>query len=492
MTGNRRRTIGRAALVVTVAVAVTLPTALLPPPEPAAVAPIEVEVPAGDRTLVCPGPVRPVAVGTGEFEPGSVRSTSTVTAATVQALAPTAPIQLAPLGGDLIAATTAATPAATLSTATDTALVLTAESTPPLAAAIAGTSVTVAMDGDLRGLAAAACQPAAVEAWLVGADTTGESSTRLVVTNPASTPATVQVSVYGPAGPVLDTPRTFAVAPGRSESVLLETFAPGQSALVVHVVATVKVTAWLQTSRLRGLVPTGVDHVVPGALPDTRLLVGPVPAPATTIGAVDVPVLRLLAPVSDTTVRVRLFGPDGPVEVPGLETVRLIGGQVLDVGLGGIPAGPYVVSVTSGAPVVAGALAVDPGSDGDPVEIAWAASTATNALDASGVVAIPAGTNAHLTATGDGPEPVEYRLRTFAADGSLLAMSTLTVRPGVVATVPLASGEQVVAIDEGDDDAAGLVAWSVLLLDAQDPGLFGAVQPTPYPAAQTTVLVRVE
>jgi hypothetical protein len=89
---------------------------------------------------------------------------------------------------------------------------------------------------------------------------------------------------------------------------------------------------------------------------------------------------------------------------------------------------------------------------------------------------------------------VAYRLRVLQPDGTLQSTSTLTLQPDVVAVVPLVGGSEVaaVAIDQPDEGAAGQVMWSVLLLDAANQDLFSTVQPTGYPAGDSTVRVWVE
>jgi hypothetical protein len=481
--------------VLALAALAAVPNLLRPPAPSAVVEPITVSVPAADRTLVCPEPIRSLIPGTeGDQEFSSAPAGSmSVTAVTVQALAPAAPIQLRPLGGEPIAtAADVTTPAAVLATTIDTELLLTGQMTSPLSAAIAGTAITSTPSGDLCGLSAASCQSPALEHWLVGADTTADSSTRLVVVNPSAVAVTLEVEIFGAAGQVLDVPRTIAVAPQASQSLLLESVAPGESALVVHVTSSGRVATWLQTSRTRGLMPAGIDYVVPGAPPGTNLLLGPLPAADSQVDDPDVATLRLLA-TQDTTATVRLLGPDGPIEVPGLNQVDLDGGAVLDIGLGGIPANPYIVQVSADAPIVAGAMAVDL-SDDDSIEIAWAPASNTAALDASGVIAIPPNVVAYLVATLDGPQPVAYRLRLLQTDGALQSTATLTLQPDVVAVVPLTGGEPVaaVAVDQPDEGAAGQVLWSVLLLDAANQDLFSTVQPTGYPAGESTVRVWVE
>ncbi|EYR61783.1 hypothetical protein N866_16780, partial [Actinotalea ferrariae CF5-4] len=183
-------------------------------------------------------------------------------------------------------------------------------------------------------------------------------SARLVLQNPGATAVTVGLDLWGPAGPVeLAGAPEFLVPPGQERVVLLEGLAAEERRLVVRVTASGGlVTAHLQDSALRGVVPAGVDQVVPGAGPGTRQVLTGVLVPETAPGTVDTAQLRLLAPDESTTASVALLGPDGPVALPGLAEVRLDAGAVLDVPLAGLPPGVWTVVVDAPSPVVAGAL----------------------------------------------------------------------------------------------------------------------------------------
>src|SRR5690606_38877769 len=122
---------------------------------------------------------------------------------------------------------------------------------------------------------------------------------------------------------------------------LVEAAAPEQRRLVVHVSATGGlVSAYLQHSTLDGLVPLGVDHVVPGAAPAHDLALAGVASVGEAVDDPHAPQLRLLAPGDAAgTARVTVYGTDGPVPLRGVEDVALTPGVVTDVSLGGLPAG---------------------------------------------------------------------------------------------------------------------------------------------------------
>ncbi|WP_139315837.1 DUF5719 family protein [Cellulosimicrobium sp. CUA-896] len=332
----------------------------LPAQQPAVpVQPVTV-TPAED-VVVCPGPARltdPEAVGDAQFGPAPVGTTSTLRAAVGGA----AGASLGALDGggtQDLAASPSPDGLATLDVDAPTAgaavTVLPGDGEPPRVAASVG-SVTTA--GDLRGLAAASCGRPGVSQWLVGGSTEIGSSAQLVLQNAGRTPATVQVTVWGPNGPaVLAGGGQQLVSPGTEVVRLVEASAPEQRRMVVHVESSGGlVSAYLQQNTLDGLVPLGVDYVVPGADPATDLVVAGVVSTGEAVDDPHAPQLRLLAPGDEPgTARVVVYGPDGPVTVRGLEQVSLTPGVVTDVPLGGLPAGRYGVAVHADVPVVAGA-----------------------------------------------------------------------------------------------------------------------------------------
>nr|WP_277818647.1 DUF5719 family protein [Cellulosimicrobium arenosum] len=388
----------------------------------------------------------------------------------------------------------------------------------PRAAASAGTLTT---QGDLRGLAAATCVRPGVGQWLVGGSTEVGSSAQLVLQNPGLTAATVQVTVWGQGGPALvEGGGQQLVGPGEQVVTLLEASVPEQHRTVVRVEATGGlVSAYLQHNTLDGLVPVGVDHVVPGAAPARQVALAGVDSAGEAVDDPHAPQLRLLAPGDEGgAVRVHVYGPDGEVPLRGLEEVRLEAGVVTDLSLGGLPAGRYAVAVDADVPVVAGARfdrrgerAPDLLEDEIQYDRAWIAAEARNEPDAPtaqdpvplGQVALVDGTTSSLTlaavpaavatAGADGPDgtggtgstadPVEGSVRllvhAYDADGAPLGEqgvdvpvgSTSTLDPATLATSDEESGAPAfVTVDVvGADGAAAVPLWSVLA-SAGPPG----------------------
>lgn len=472
--------------------------------------PVEhVTVTPAQDVVVCPGPARltdPEAVGDEQFGPSPVGTTSTlrvaVDGAAASALgtldgsgaqdlaAPTAPDGLATLGVDGPAAGSALT-------------VRPGDGDAPRVAASVGSVTT---DGDLRGLAAASCGRPGVSQWLVGGSTEIGSSAQLVLQNAGRTPATVQVTVWGQNGrAVLAGGGQQLVGPGTEVVQLLEAAAPEQRRTVVHVTSSGGlVSAYLQQNTLDGLVPLGVDFVVPGAEPAPDLALAGVVSAGEAVDDPHAPQLRVLAPGDEPgTARVVVYGPDGPVTVRGLEQVALAPGVVTDVSLGGLPAGRYGVAVHADVPVVAGA-STDRLGEVDPdllheerqYDRAWLAARPLAGAETApaGQVALVPGTTAGLTvaalpvsAEEDDPTgSLETVVRAYAADGSPLGEEAVTVEAGTTATLDPASlvpegsdqAPVVVTLDVADADEGLAAAWSVLVEAGPPSGDEGDATPS--------------
>ncbi|GII99306.1 hypothetical protein Slu03_16840 [Sediminihabitans luteus] len=474
-----------------------------------------VTVPAPDRTLVCPSPARlsdTESVGDAEFDARPSPTTTTLSALVVPG-ADDGPATLAPLGavdGTTGDGTTAdGTTVDGVATAGDVGVAQVLDA-PATSAAAAAAVASTTLEGDLRGLAAAACVSPGVDHWLVGGSTEAGSSTQLVLQNPGVTPAAVTMTVAGPSGPTeISGSDRFVVAPGSQVVTLVEAGAPGLARTVVHVTSEgALVSAYLQHSTVDGIVAQGVADVVPGTGPSTRLVVPGVVSGGEDVGDEGAPVLRVLAPDADAAVTVSLLGPDGPVDLPGLDDVDLPAGAVVDLGLGGVPPGTYTAVVEATAPVVAGVeLRRDGEQDPDATrdalqrDRAWIPATAPGA----GAVAVPPGVVGTLVASAvprddDAGGALAATLVAYGADGAELASRDVDLDVGSTTTLALAdladdgpvAGVRLVT---GDAPAGVEMAWG-LAVSAGEPAagategsLISWVAPTPDPVAEVTVQV---
>jgi hypothetical protein len=486
------------------------------------------------ETLVCPPPAQlPEGVDVGD-EQFSAAPVETRTGLAAGVLGGAGPAGLAgldgapPGGGEPVELAAGAVSALHADVAATTALHAQPATDAPFRAAGALASITT--DGDLRGLAAARCTTPATSHWLVGGSTDVGSSARLTVQNPSPRPATVTLEVFGPGGVVaLGGKGSFAVAPGQEVSTRLESVAPEQERLVVHVrAAGARVTASLQTQAIDGLLPAGTELVAPGAAPAPTVAVAGVTSAGEAVDDPRAPRLRLLAPGEQPgAANVSLYGPDGRVTLRGAEQVALEPGVVTDVPLGGLPEGAYTVVVDADVPVVAAGIVVVPGElpedsvlGGTPHDVAWspgqpvheAATGADGAVVAPpaalGQLAVPAGVRADVVLQAVPAERVPdaepagtttVTLRAYGADGAELGSTEVELVAGTSAVVPGAdlAGEDrepaLVVADRTGGDPLGVVWAATFTADdgTDSPGtLRSVVVPTPARSTPGDVTVR--
>ena len=369
------------------------------------------------------------------------------------------------------------------------------DDTPPLLAAV---QTTLATSGDLRGLATTGCAAAGSDIWLVGGGTGDGHRARLLLANPMSSPALVDVTVHGSAGRLSAPGGEGIVVPASGQVALfVDALAPGVAPLAVHVqTRSGRVTATLHDSVLRGLVPGGTDDV-PAAAPAAKAQVVPGlsvqggdaahPSGPEAPGATAV---RVAVPGPDEAiVRISLLGPTGVTELGARGVVTVPGGGVVDVQVGGVPDGDYAALVRADVPVVAGAVigrasagsgdagtAADPGGKAPPADLGW--SAATLPLAAPAAVALPAAATAggaitatlSLTAPGAGARVV---IQALGGPGASGAGQAVDVPAGGTLAVPVPKAAGVLIRPDG----GGAVHAAVVLTAADAGGRMVSVIP---------------
>lgn len=389
-------------------------------PQPPAGRQLEIplaSVPAGSSQDVCPGPAKLLEgtpVGTDpQFSPESATAKTSVSAAVISAAGGSLPgSRLSALGGSEllriadVPGSATAPPGASGQLAGIIAQrsvkdvsVLSADALgnrQPAAAAVMNYTAT---DGDLQGLAAAACQTPSNDLWLTGANTAVGRSSLLNLTNASTTPATVSLELYGKNGQIkAPGSRGLLVAPKSTRSIVLAGLVPGEERLSVHARSTGgPVSAFIQQSVLRGLTPGGVDFIAPGTAPASRQVMtgidiqDPEGLAALTAapGFLDAaPSLQITVPGPiDAVVEVKLFGSAGQQALPGGGVVTAKAGTVTEIPLAGVPAGQYTVSATSDVTIVAGARVSRGLKASQSLDFGWAPSTAQ--LGSQHVVPVP-------------------------------------------------------------------------------------------------------
>lgn len=303
---------------------------------------------------------------------------------------------------------------------------------PGLAAAQSQT----AAEDDLTGFAAAGCAEPSSGSWLVGGATTLGQTTLVLLSNPGSVQATVDLQLYGGTGPIASTAATGILVPPHSQKVVpLSGLAPSTAMPVVHVsVAIGQVLASLQQSYIDGIQPEGAELVGPTAGPATHQVIsgltiaGATPS-APAAGSEDYPVafpaLRVLDTGSAaTTVRIGIAGESGTVSGNSF-SAAVQPGQVTEVPLTGLSAGSYTVTVDAGEPVVVAArttsshAAASTASSAGGTDFAW--YEASEPLSGPIVIAVPQGPGATVHVTNE--SRAAEKITVSAASGAVQHVS---------------------------------------------------------------------
>ena len=438
--------------VVAVATAVTVPWPTLTR-EPVSVAAIP--EPA-DTTLTCDGGI--VATGRDLLSPGSLQlaAPQSITAAT--APESSAPMEFVLAAPDLLA---------------EEGPVVVAAPPEDGARTDIGAAGSVSVDADdLAGFAASACRPALMESWLMTGSASTGAADLVLLSNPGTVPATVQLTVYGAAGEERPPGGTDLVVAARTQRIVpLAGLASGEASPVIRVSASgAPVHASMQSSLTRVLDPGGLDQAgaVPAAAEVTRIVGVTVPVAVEGTGTV----VRLLAPSADTeaTVTVRRVG-GGDVGEP--ITVPLLAAVPGQAGITDLAPGQYIVEVTAGIPIVAAAWQTTGFGAGS--DFAWHLPAAS--------VAIPT-----LFAVPDGP-PATLVVHNPSTD---VASVTITDEfGGYVGAVDLATGESA-SIQVANDavyllDSGGVAVEAAVTLAAD--GAVGAFTVWSADAAAPPIVV---
>lgn len=480
-------------------------------------------VPAGEYVGVCPDPAHlPQGSITGtdpEFSPESTTARSAVSAVVLNdASSEVAPSSLSTLGAKEPLTTMAGSrgqdaasgqgeasgtdpeqqsgdrPAGAVvpSQQVDDPSVLRAQPLGQQQAAAAALLTYTADDGDLRGLATAGCRQPDNNLWIVGANTTLGQTALLTVANPSSTPALVDLGLYGAEGQI-DAPggRGILIPPGGTESVVLGGMAPDENRLAVKVHSSGgSVTASIQQSALRDLTPGGVEYLTAAADPSTKQVVTGVriqdeqdaakiadqPGYASTK-----PVLQVAVPGSTEAVaQVRVFGPDGEQPLDGDGVMTVPGGSVQEITLDELPEGTFTIQVSADVSIVASARMSKGTKPSEPVDMAYA--TSSSRMGTQHVIPVAADVDSRLV-FGAPAGDAEVELTPLDAGGN----------PGQSTTVQVAAGttREISVDDLGDGQTVGFMAtasgdavYGAQLLTAGDSADIAAAQVPPAVAGE--------
>lgn len=331
---------------------------------------------------------------------------------------------------------------------------------------VAASGSAAVLDDDLSGFAASACRPPLIESWLIGGSGATGAADLVLLANPGTVAATVQLTVFG-AGGAQSPPggADLVVAAGSQRAVPLAGLALGEEAPVVRVTSTgAPVQAALQASITRTLVPGGVDQVGPVSAPDTTQIVAGVDVtrtPGADGGSATTTVARILSPGVEGEATVTVTSVGGSVALAP-QTVPLGAGVPTEVDLGGLPVGRYVVEVVSPTPVVAAVWQTTGFEAG--ADFAW--YTPAPPIDQPSLFVVPAGAPARLTLVNPGTETVDVVVSTVDGD----EIVRVPVAPGSSADTPLPRGAaylldtdggavRAAVSQAGDGALAGFPVW---------------------------------
>lgn len=290
--------------------------------------------------------------------------------------------------------------------------------------------------GVARGWSSLSCSAPTPNAWYVGAQTrTGEHS-ELFLTNPDPVRASVDVTVWGPTGPVSSGGGSgIAVDPQSRRVIDLATIAPDVAPALIHVhVRSGRVASALRLQLQDGNIARGVDwvphadrpsrsSVLPGFFPhkgDFRLLYLANPGPA------------------DGTAQVKVVAKDGSFVPTGLDRIRVPAGQVTSVDISSqVDPVEGALVVRSDQPLVVGSVIHGPQDPGSGIKD-FALTAATPMLTSPGVVSgsIPLLSFLVLSAP-DGAASVRISVPT--RNGNPPAPQTVAIGAGKTVLFPLAS-----------------------------------------------------
>lgn len=489
-------------------------------PQPPAARPLvaaEAPVPAGSVQDVCPGPARLLEgtpVGTDpQFSPESATAKSSVTALVVSSAGGSLPgsalsalkgselQRIAKAPGSATAAGSSGLLAGALEgQSVDSVSVLTADALANRQPAAAALMAYAATDGDLQGTAAAACQTPSNDLWLSGANTAVGRSSVLHLTNASTTPATVNLELYGKAGQVKASgSRGLLVGPKSTRSIVLAGLAPGEERLSVHARSSGgPVSGFIQQSVLRGLTSGGVDFIAPGISA----------APAQVMTGIDIqdagdvksltgesgfkdagPSLQITVPgPSDAVVEVKLFGRAGQQALPGGGVVTAKAGAVTEIPLAGVPAGQYTVSATSDVSIVAATRVSRGLKASQSLDFAWAPATAQ--LGSQHVVPLPQGGERLLVFGAlDGRATISYT--PITADGKLRTAATADIAAGTTTALKAADRIGNSSVVGYLVSASGGAAYGTVLLEREGRNDISAVGVAPGAEGQEKVPVTL-
>ncbi|GHT81439.1 hypothetical protein FACS1894125_2160 [Actinomycetota bacterium] len=322
-------------------------------------------------------------------------------------------------------------------------------------------------DGDLRGLAVSQCQQPQTDIWFLGGETSVQATTKLILANPSPAPAQVMITVWGDDtkgtlgddGSLKYSASRYIGINGQSEtSVNLSAGAAGQKILAVHIKASATpIAATIQTSRLEGLLPYGIEYVNQ-QIPAHEQIISGINYDAN--GGSNTSFLNIFAPATSTDVKVHAkFIPQDvstkPVEKDFSLTKSYVGVEDLSF----LTTGFWAVELSADTDIIANVQQTSLNAEGKR-ELLFSNPTVIGAqhlltiADADFAIVHYLGTN-----------PIKYSVIGYDSAGKTVHNSQIDLKPGELKVLPKASlsGATILSfappVDAKDPKIAASALW---------------------------------
>ncbi len=289
------------------------------------------------------------------------------------------------------------------------------------------TTRTAVESGSDRGLSLASCDRPGSSAWFTGVLSSSTSTAELVLFNADTSDASVDLTVYGAAGRLTAPGSRGIIVPARTRRVvpLGPLFTTDDTVSVQLATSAGRVAAMVRQRVRQNDKPAGSDWLPPTAEPANDLVI---PGLASGKGARDLVVVN---PGERTAaVALQVLGADGPIALPGFETIDLPPQTSRRIPLGkALAAAAVGLRLSSEQKITAGVLS-DNGGDAKATDLA--VQVATPVLTGPGVLALSPGRRLAPTlqlASGV-PEASRVRVVVTSPSGKRLFNRTVTV-PGL-------------------------------------------------------------
>jgi len=201
------------------------------------------------------------------------------------------------------------------------------------------------------------CSNPAASQWFVGGAADITARGKLILVNSGLSESVADVFVWSGGSPV--TSKVVSVKANSSESIGLDSLAPGESSIVIKVLSRAgRLNSFVVDERGKGLRTLGGDLVSPGVAPSKEVFIPAVPLQPKVRNA-PAQQLRMLAPGdADANVSVEIVSGDGRFTPVGFDDIIVKKGQVMNFPISpSVSSSVYGVRITSDEPVVAGVFA---------------------------------------------------------------------------------------------------------------------------------------